>query len=46
MPLRPRDSSAGKAPQGTIHLGAAHKGGSIYIEVADDGYGIEVVIRH
>lgn len=34
--------SAGKPSQGTIHLGAAHKGGSIYIEVADDGRGIDV----
>jgi chemosensory pili system protein ChpA (sensor histidine kinase/response regulator) len=32
----------GKPPQGTIHLGAAHKGGSIYIEIADDGRGIDV----
>ena len=34
--------TVGKPPQGTIHLGAAHKGGSIYIEVADDGRGIDV----
>jgi chemosensory pili system protein ChpA (sensor histidine kinase/response regulator) len=32
----------GKPPQGTLHLGAAHKGGSIYIEVADDGQGIDL----
>ena len=32
----------GKPPQGTLHLGAAHKGGSIYIEVADDGRGIDI----
>jgi chemosensory pili system protein ChpA (sensor histidine kinase/response regulator) len=32
----------GKPPQGTLHLGAAHKGGSIYIEVADDGCGIDL----
>ena len=32
----------GKPPHGTLHLGAAHKGGSIYIEVADDGRGIDL----
>jgi chemosensory pili system protein ChpA (sensor histidine kinase/response regulator) len=32
----------GKPPQATLHLGAAHKGGSIYIEVADDGRGIDL----
>src|SRR5499426_1259241 len=31
-----------KPSQGTIRLGAAPKGGSIYIEVADDGRGIDV----
>jgi two-component system chemotaxis sensor kinase CheA len=30
----------GKPRQGTIHLGAAHRGGRIVIEVADDGAGI------
>jgi chemosensory pili system protein ChpA (sensor histidine kinase/response regulator) len=42
--IEPEDArrSAGKPPQGTIHLGAAHKGGSIYIEVADDGRGVDV----
>src|SRR5436309_2041627 len=32
----------GKPLQGTIRLGAAHKGGSIYIEVSDDGRGIDL----
>jgi chemosensory pili system protein ChpA (sensor histidine kinase/response regulator) len=32
----------GKPLQGTIRLGAAHKGGSIHIEVADDGCGIDL----
>jgi chemosensory pili system protein ChpA (sensor histidine kinase/response regulator) len=32
----------GKPPQATLHLGAAHKGGSVYIEVADDGRGIDL----
>jgi chemosensory pili system protein ChpA (sensor histidine kinase/response regulator) len=34
--------AAGKASQGTIRLSAAHKGGSLWLEVADDGRGIDV----
>src|SRR5438034_251959 len=32
----------GKSSHGTIHLGAAHTGGSIYLEVVDDGRGIDI----
>jgi len=35
-----RRAAAGKAPQGTITLSAAHQGGSILIEVRDDGQGL------
>jgi len=31
----------GKEPQGNIHLNAYHKGGSIVIEISDDGRGID-----
>jgi two-component system chemotaxis sensor kinase CheA len=33
--------AAGKAPQGTITMSAAHQGGSILIEVRDDGAGLK-----
>lgn len=33
--------SAGKAPGGSIRLSAAHQGGHIVIEVADDGRGLD-----
>jgi two-component system chemotaxis sensor kinase CheA len=33
--------AAGKAPEGTIHLGAEHRSGRIIIEVGDDGRGID-----
>jgi two-component system, chemotaxis family, sensor kinase CheA len=33
-------AAAGKSPQGTITLSAAHQGGSILIEVRDDGQGL------
>lgn len=33
--------SAGKPPQGTIELKAYHKGGSIVIEIEDDGRGLD-----
>ena len=32
--------AAGKPRQGTIHLGAEHRGGRIVIEISDDGAGI------
>ena len=35
-----RREAAGKSRQGTIHLGAEHRGGRIVIEVSDDGGGI------
>lgn len=34
-------SAAGKDPTGTITLAAAHQGGNIVIEVADDGRGLD-----
>jgi len=34
-------SAAGKSPTGTITLSAAHQGGSILIEVRDDGAGLK-----
>jgi two-component system chemotaxis sensor kinase CheA len=33
--------AAGKLPHGTITLSAAHQGGSILIEVRDDGHGLQ-----
>lgn len=35
-------SAAGKAPEGTITLEAAHKGGMLSISVSDDGSGIDL----
>jgi len=32
--------AAGKVPKGTLELKAAHEGGSVVIEVVDDGHGI------
>lgn len=33
--------AAGKAPEGTIRLSAAHRSGSVFIEVSDDGAGLD-----
>ncbi|MFA5990197.1 MAG: chemotaxis protein CheA [Sphingomonas sp.] len=33
--------ASGKAPQGTLHLSAEHRGGRILIKVSDDGKGID-----
>ena len=33
--------AAGKAPLGTIHLDACHRGGNIAVEVSDDGAGLD-----
>ncbi len=40
--IEPPDAreAAGKPRQGTIHLGAEHRGGRIAIEISDDGAGI------
>ena len=40
--IEPPDNrqAAGKPRQGTIHLGAEHRGGRIVIEISDDGAGI------
>ena len=34
--------ASGKAPHGTVRLTAAHRGSAVYVEVADDGRGIDV----
>lgn len=34
-------AASGKSPIGTLHLKASHRGGSIAIEVADDGGGLD-----
>lgn len=33
--------AAGKPPEGTVHLNAFHKGGSIHIVISDDGKGLD-----
>jgi chemosensory pili system protein ChpA (sensor histidine kinase/response regulator) len=33
--------SRGKSPQGTVYLSAYHRGGFVYVEVEDDGRGID-----
>jgi two-component system, chemotaxis family, sensor kinase CheA len=33
--------AAGKAPAGTVHLDACHRGGNIAVEVSDDGRGLD-----
>ncbi|MFY0621587.1 MAG: chemotaxis protein CheA [Pelagimonas sp.] len=40
-------NEAGKDPVGTIRLSAAHRSGSVFIEIADDGAGLnrEVILR-
>ncbi|MBI4013432.1 MAG: Hpt domain-containing protein [Candidatus Rokubacteria bacterium] len=43
--IEPEDErrARGKPPHGTIYLAAAHRGGSVSIEVEDDGRGVDVV---
>ena len=33
--------AAGKAPTGTVHLRAFHQGGSIHLQIQDDGHGLD-----
>jgi len=37
-------TAAGKDEEGTIHLGAFHRGGRIFIEIEDDGAGIDSAV--
>ncbi|MEO0605547.1 MAG: chemotaxis protein CheA, partial [Myxococcota bacterium] len=34
-------TAAGKGPEGTVHLTARHQGGEVWIEIIDDGRGID-----
>ncbi len=38
--------AAGKDPSGRVHLQARHEGGSIVIQVQDDGAGLDRVADH
>ena len=42
--IEPADErqARGKPPHGTVRLSAAHRGGAIHVEIADDGRGIDL----